>query len=318
MNSALQCLCHLPQLHTTNPDFRLDCSKGKSISSDFTMMREWYKLQKEMWNDGENVIDTINILKTFMNQCRKNNIYFESFQQNDSSDFINIFMEMLHNSIKRKVKVTINGNPVSKYDELKIKGIKSWIDFFEESYSYIIQNFYSQSLTFISCTHCDYITSNFEPLMVIILTLEADSTSIYDCLDEYIKKRTLDKGEEWKCDGCHKKVCPHKKSTFWELSPVLIFEVKQYNQFHKINKHIDFPEELDMNKYCINIKNKKTKYNLSGVSIHGGSLNGGHYYAKCKDHMNQKWYTLNDSNVSETSISDVLNEDPHLFFYIQE
>ena len=61
MNSALQCLCHLPQLHTTNSDFRLDCSKGKSISSDFTMMREWYKLQKEMWNDGENVIDTINI-----------------------------------------------------------------------------------------------------------------------------------------------------------------------------------------------------------------------------------------------------------------
>ena len=86
--------------------------------------------------------------------------------------------------------------------------------FFEESYSYIIQNFYSQSLTFTSCTKCDYITTNFEPLMVIILTLEDDSKSFYDCLDEYITKRILDKGEEWKCDKCCEKVCPQKKTTF--------------------------------------------------------------------------------------------------------
>ena len=315
MNSALQCLCHLPHLHPDNQDFRIDCGKGKSVTDDFTIMREWFKLQKEKWcNDGD-VVDTMDILRAFITKCREDNVYFESFQQNDSADFIRVFMEMLHHSIKRKVKVTINGEAKSRYDELKVQGIQSWIKFFEENYSYIIKNFYSQSLSFTSCSCCDYVTTNHEPLMVIILTLENGFTSLYDCLDEYVKKDTLDTENEWTCDKCHKEVCPQKKTTFWELSPVLIFQIKQYTQFEKINHHIEFPEELDMNKYCVNIKNTNTKYNLSGVSIHGGGLHGGHYYAKCKDFSDQKWYTFNDSNVTETDLDDVLSETPYCFFY---
>ena len=88
MNSALQCLCHLPHLNPDNEDFKIDCAKGKSISKDYSVMDQWYKLQKEKWcNEECNVVNTMEILKAFVRKCRSDDIYFESFQQNDSADF---------------------------------------------------------------------------------------------------------------------------------------------------------------------------------------------------------------------------------------
>ena len=318
MNSALQCLCHLPQLHHQNEDFILDCGKGKSFSKDYSLIEQWFKLQKEKWNeDDKNVVNTINILKVFVKKCNEDDIYFESFMQNDCADFLRVFIDMIHNSIKRKVKVTITGEPKNKYDELKIEGIKSWSKFFENSYSSIIKNFYSETLSFTSCSDCDYVTTNHEPCMVISLELNKNFNSIYDCFDDYVKKFTFDKNNKWKCDKCHKNVCPQKKTTFWELSPVLIFQIKQYTLHSKINHHIDFPEKINMEKYCVNSKNKSLKYNLNGISVHQGGLNGGHYYAYSKNFKNKKWFLFNDTSVKECSLNDVLSETPYCFFYVR-
>ena len=60
-----------------------------------------------------------------------------------------------------------------------------------------------------------------------------------------------------------------KKVKFWNLSDVLIFSIKTFRLNKKIEKHIDFPEELDMSDYCINNKGN-LKYKLSGICIHGG------------------------------------------------
>ena len=98
----------------------------------------------------------------------------------------------------------------------------------------------------------------------------------------------------------------------------MIFQIKQYTLKGKLEKHIDFPETLDMNEYCVNIKKKDTKYKLSGISIHSGGLHGGHYYAKCKNLQNHRWYSLNDSSASETTLEDVLSETPYCFFYSRD
>ena len=42
-----------------------------------------------------------------------------------------------------------------------------------------------------------------------------------------------------------------------------------------------------------------------------------HYYARCKNLKNNKWYLLNDSSVQECSLSDVLNESPYCFFMLE-
>ena len=78
------------------------------------------------------------------------------------------------------------------------------------------------------------------PIMVISLTMKNNYNTLYDCLDEYVKETVLDTNNTWKCDKCSENVCPHKKTNFWDLSPVLIFQIKQYRRSLKLNKHIDF------------------------------------------------------------------------------
>lgn len=322
MNSALQCLSHLEILNHECNDLIIDCTK-RSSKNNYELMSEWIKLQRLMWSESDNgVINTIGLLKEFIRRCQNDNIYFESFQQNDCGDFINTFLDLLHNSIKRKVVVEITGTPKNKYDELKLKSIHSWKKFFENSYSHIIKNFYSELLSITCCPNCKYMTTNHEPIMNITLTMKENYKTIYDCFDEFVREITLDTGEEWKCDKCNEKVRPQKKLTFWELSPILILSIKQYrldnrlNIDKKIDNHIEYPEVLDLNNYCLNLKNKNLKYKLSGICIHSGSLHGGHYYAMCKDYKENKWRVHNDTSVTDTNLDIVLNQNPYCFFYV--
>ena len=220
----------------------------------------------------------------------------------------------LHKSIKRRVKINISGEPKNNFDKLKLKSVQTWKDFYEKDYSWIIVNFYSQLLSITSCCKCEYITSNHEPILVIPLTLKEEYNSIYDCLNEFTQKEVLDKKNKWKCDNCNEIVQPQKEMKFWDLANVLIFSIKAFRLNAKMEKHIEYPKKLNMKKYCIN-KGKKHIYDLCGLCIHNGNLNGGHYYSICKDYTENEWRIHNDTHVSSISLEDVLKETPYCLFY---
>ena len=116
----------------------------ESNQDDKDLINEWIKLQNIMWCDNDiESINTSNLIKIFIQKCEKEKIFFESFHQNDSSDFLNILIDLFHNSIKRKINITIQGEAITKYDLLKLKCIHNWCKLFEYNYSYIIENFYS-------------------------------------------------------------------------------------------------------------------------------------------------------------------------------
>lgn len=315
MNSALQCLLHLPHLSSENEKLSLDITK-RSVKADFDLMKEWLRLYQGMWSEDEiQILNTTPIFIEFLRRCQKEKIFFESFAQNDAQEFFTLMIDFLHNSIKRKVRIEISGEPKNDYDYMKIESIKSWKNFFESNYSYIIQKFYSRLISSTVCPDCEYSTNNHEPLSTITLTLDNNFKTIYDSLDEYIEEKSLDSDNQWKCDKCKNMVCPKKKVLFWELSDVIILCIKQFRNGRKINHHLDFPEFLDMKKYCIN--NNNVKYSLSGICIHSGSLNGGHYYAMCKNYKDGLWNIHNDSSVQSTTIENVLKENPYCLVYIR-
>tara|TARA_B100000686_G_scaffold345480_1_gene430152 strand:- start:931 stop:1893 length:963 start_codon:yes stop_codon:yes gene_type:complete len=317
MNSALQCLLHLPQLSPDNEVFSIDCTK-RSMKNNYQLMVEWLKLYQDMWTkDDQSVLSTRPILQEFIHRCNSEGVFFESFSQNDAQEFISLFIDFLHGSIKRKVRIEISGRPTNLYDQTKIESIKSWKIFFENNYSYIIKTFYSKLLSFTSCPTCNYVTKNHEPISTITLSLEPNFKSLYDCLKEFTKENELDIDNSWKCDHCNHNVCPQKKVAFWDLSDVLIFSIKQFTKEKKINQKISFPLNLDMGVYCMNINKDKLHYQLSGICVHSGGLHGGHYYAMCKNAQTNEWKKLNDSSVSSITIQDVLNENPYCFFYIR-
>ena len=77
MNSALQCISHIPCMLHTNSHFQVDCTK-RSKNNNYDLMASWMTLQKNMWNeDGGKFVITLPLLKEFIKSCQRNNIFFE-------------------------------------------------------------------------------------------------------------------------------------------------------------------------------------------------------------------------------------------------
>ena len=170
--------------------------------------------------------------------------------------------------------------------------------FYEKDYSYIVENFYSQLLGITSCTDCEYYTTNHDPIQVLSLEIPEDSHSLNCCLSEYMKKYRLDSENTWQCDACKNHVRPFKQTRLWKTSDILFILLKRYNRNRKIDKYLKYPLILDLKDYNINYsKNKSNQYLLNGMAIHSGGLGGGHYYAVCKNYLDDHWYEYNDSHV---------------------
>ena len=68
----------------------------------------------------------------------------------------------------------------------------------------------------------------------------------------------------------------------------------------------------------MNINKTMLHYRLSGICIHSGGLNGGHYYAMCKNYKTNEWKLHNDTSVSTVTVQDVLKENPYCLFYVRK
>ena len=312
LNSALQCLSHIDILSDNN--FKNQIIKYKRGNTP--LVDEWLNIQNQMWSDdNNNSINSSNLIKIFIKKCQDENIYFESFQQNDASEFLNYFLDFIHNEISRKINMNIKGNIKTKLDELYHNNLKTYEKHFKNNYSCIIENFYSSLLSLTQCPICNHTTDNHEPLSILTLTLQNGYKSLYDCIDEYVKKISLDDDNKLKCEKCNDYVNSNKKLVFWNLAPVLIILIKKYNENGIISNYIEYPTKLDMNKYCLNYKDNSTKYELSGLIIHNGGLNSGHYYSICKNTLENKWKVLNDTNVFDIDQNKIFNNHPYCLFY---
>ena len=315
MNSIIQCLSHLQVFHPNNEALLKECQKYEGRES-FRLMDEWNRLVDDLWSNHGNTVNPHRFLKCFLLEVGRKDKSFNGFHQNDIDEFLSILMEFLHNSLKKKVNITVRGEPKNKTDEIAIDSIKVWKQTFKDDYSYVIQKFYSQYLTVTSCTECDYITSNHEPVMVLTISIPQNDATLVQCLDAYTKVDKLDCDNSWKCDKCHKLISPDRKIMLWNCADVLTILLKRYdNRLQKINTRISFDEILDMSNYNINYENKSSLYRLTGISIQTGGLNGGHYYAACKNIRDNNWYIYDDGNVSQCSLERVFNENPYCLFY---
>ena len=91
--------------------------------------------------------------------------------------------------------------------------------------------------------------------------------------------------------------------------------IKKYNENGVISNFVKYPTKLNMNSYCLNYKEKSTNYELSGLIIHNGGLNSGHYYSICKNTLENKWKVYNDTNVYNIDQNKIFDNHPYCLFY---
>ena len=313
MNSALQCLSHLIVFHPNNEKFFNECKRADKDS----LLYEWFQFQRSMWsNKDKQIINPINLLRRFQKLCVEKDLYFSNFMQNDIDEFLTLFLDLLHQGVSRRVEMSFSTKVEDEADKINLKSNQTWQRFYEKDYSYIVENFYSQLLGITSCTDCEYYTTNHDPIQVLSLEIPSEAQSLNCCLSEYMKKYRLDDKNTWQCDACKNHVRPFKQTRLWKTSDVLFVLLKRYNRNRKIDKYLEYPLTLDLKDYNINYsKNKSNQYSLNGMAIHSGGLGGGHYYAVCKNYLDDHWYEYNDSHVSRVSGDKLMKYSPYLLVY---
>ena len=282
MNSILQCLSHLLIFHPKNNEFLEECTE---ITED-SLMHEWYRFQKFMWENNDN--DTINpkiLLLNFRQNCVKYNSWFESFDQNDIDEFLILFLDYLHKSVPCTMEIISKNYHNNKdIDKIIKKSQNIWTKFYGDDFSYIVEKFYSQLLCYTTCPKCNYYTTNHDPIQVISLEIKSSCKSIYNCLNNYTKSSCLDEQNLWTCDNCNQKVKSQKKTLLWKTSDIIILSLKRFTNASKINTFIEYPEILQLNEYNLNYgTNKNNNYSLQSYAVHVGGLDSGHYYSVCKN-----------------------------------
>ncbi|KAM6420089.1 ubiquitin carboxyl-terminal hydrolase 16 isoform 2-T2 [Pluvialis apricaria] len=194
--------------------------------------------------------------------------------------------------------------------------------------------------------------------------LNPEEGSIYHCLYQFTRNEKLTETNKLLCDVCtqrhygpKKNIKSEKKYVYTDAKkqmlislapPVLTLHLKRFQQagfnLRKVNRHIKFPEVIDLAPFCTvkckNVAEGNTKvlYSLYGVVEHSGTMRFGHYtaYAKMRSMNNHlsdlvlrgqspqasetepvkgQWFHISDTHVQAVSASKVLSSQAYLLFY---
>ena len=144
--------------------------------------------------------------------------------------------------------------------------------------------------------------------------------NIYDAFDCFNKEEILDGDNMWFCSKCKEHVRAQKKIEIYKIPIYLIIQLKRFRQRNNVTKYIfgnknetfiEYKQILNLKDFVVGPDKNKSIYSLYGVIIHKKFMNGGHYYAYCKN--KGIWITFNDDEVK--LCKDPVDKDAYLLFF---
>jgi ubiquitin carboxyl-terminal hydrolase 8 len=302
LNSCLQVINHTYELHAFL-DTQKYINNIKTNISDSSMLKEWNDLRKVMWSGNGVVTPKKFVYNVQKIATDKKKDIFTGWAQNDMPEFLQFFMDCLHNSISRKVNMKINGNVKNSVDEMAVQCYNMLKTTYANEYSEIMEIFYGLYVSEI-ISKDGQIRHVLKPESYFILDLpvlvgDRLATNLYDCFDMFIKPDILDGDNAWFNEKTGQKEDVVKQISFWNFPKVLIVMLKRFSPdgTQKINSLIDFPlDNLDLSKHVRGYNANTHVYELFGICNHIGGVMGGHYAAFAK-HADKKWVHYNDRNV---------------------
>mmetsp|Transcript_22314 Transcript_22314/g.32942 ORF Transcript_22314/g.32942 Transcript_22314/m.32942 type:complete len:882 (-) Transcript_22314:87-2732(-) len=338
LNATLQCLAYLPPL-CQSVSLLDSCSGKMSHGQRITQnLRQLFRQVHNLHNQkltpcDEAAIAPRNIVKSVPmlgNIGSRNGYKFRPGRQEDAHEFLVHLLDAMQDGELRAAG--INQNSRGWRDNLPIHRLD------ETTLVHRIFGGYLRSQ--VQCTKCGYCSNTYDPFLDLALEVsKKSSTSIASAFQEFARKETLDKNNQWKCSGCRKAVCATKQLTVFRPPLALCIQLKRFtytNSFglgsfsgyskgmkfggfgsgSKISKSIEFPA-------CLRLPlsdGRKCEYALTGIVVHlGSSATSGHYtsFVKKPGHNGAgKWYNMDDSYVEAVSEKTVLRQkDVYLLFY---
>ena len=155
-------------------------------------------------------------------------------------------------------------------------------------------------MTLSKCLHRKHI---FDPILILDLAIDSPQiTTLTDCLNQWKKLKLTVKIINIYViivinDHVPINANYYGKSRRSSSLNSIDFQVRPDHSLNKVQKNIDYPiRHLDLSPYTVN-STESCLYDLVAVTCHLGSINYGHYYAICYNHVIRQWVEYNDTRV---------------------
>ena len=274
MNSILQQIFMIPMLRETL--LSIKHTKEKTVLFELQLLFSALKVYESQYYDPSSFVI-----------ANKLNFY----EQMDADEYFGIFIDKIESDIKNLYP----NDSENKYKDLFrfFFGIKAL-----------------DELKFVDCNHKRYNEFFYNNIQLEVKGFNNLDSS----MKNYFKTEIMDGENKINCEECKMKRTCHKRQIFKSLPNILVINLKRfefdYNTMlkFKLNNYFEFPLELDMKEYLIeDHKETNTKYELTGITIHFGFSDYGHYYDLIKS-PDGKWYKFNDNSVSEFDEKEIPHE----------
>jgi ubiquitin C-terminal hydrolase len=260
----------------------------------------------------------------------KNKLLFTGWSQNDVSEFLLLWMECMHNSISRKIRMKISGIPENNMDQMAVQCYQYLQELYAKDYSELYDLFYGIYMTTIyDKENGKQMSMKAEHFFILDMQLfalkenEAFSNTclfhdIYSLFDHYVQPEHMYGDNAWYNEAKGVKQEVNKVVTFWNLPTILILSLKRFSMDgnRKLMHLVNFPlENLNLSKYVKGYQSKQYVYDLYGVCNHSGGVQGGHYTAFVK-HAQIGWLHFNDTIVTKVEhVEQIISPAAYCLFY---
>jgi ubiquitin C-terminal hydrolase len=332
INALLQIISHTYELNELLDGDGYKSKLNKCVESE--LLSSWDELRLLMWSENCTISPGgfIHAIRK-ISKIKKNNM-FSTISQNDMPEFLTFLFDIFHTALKRKVTMTIDGNPKNKRDKMAKMCYEMMQKEYTENYSEILNMFYGihvSTLTSVGVakSNDEYLSIRPEPFMVISLPipseapLKQDHISLMDCFDLNCESELMEGENAWFNESLGKKQNVYKRLVYWSLPEIMVIDIKRFeynsdtDSFVKNQSNIKIPiENVSFSKYVEGYNKDSYVYDLYGICNHHGDENFGHYTSTIKT-ADSRWFNFNDSTVKEIQIkgSEIIGNTPYCLFY---
>ncbi|KAM7530986.1 hypothetical protein LguiB_034396 [Lonicera macranthoides] len=229
---------------------------------------------------------------------------FCRFDQEDAHEFLQCFLDRLESSCN-----------VSKIKDMTMSLSDD---------NFVKQAFGGRLVSKLRCCNCGHCSDTYEPFIDLSLEIE-DVGSLPMALESFTKVEKIeDPDAKFTCEHCKEQVSVEKQLKLEEVPKVAALHLKRFKNdgsfVEKIDKHVEFPLELDLGSYSSGNQNNdvELKYDLYAVVVHiGFSSTSGHYYCFIRA-APDTWYKFDDSKVIRVREAYVLSQEAYILFYAKQ
>lgn len=125
----------------------------------------------------------------------------------------------------------------------------------------------------LQCCNCGHRSDTYEPLIDLSLEIE-DADALTSALESFTKLEKIEDSEtKFTCENCKEEVAVEKQLMVDQAPTVAAFHLKRFkadgSYVEKIEKHVEFPMELDLQSYtsCASQNNVSSDLFINKIDI---------------------------------------------------